>query len=323
MVVGASPIVTAVIPTRNRADLVTRAIRSALAQSYVGVEVVVVVDGRDDRTVASVTQINDERLRCVVIGESVGGAEARNIGVRNARGEWIAFLDDDDEWMPDKIEKQLKAAGELSAPETQIVCSQVIARTTEGDMLLPEKAPAKPYSEYLLVRSRLTFGEGLMQTSTLMAKREHLLRIPFTKGLRKHQDWDWLLRCAEEQEMEVVFVPEPLAIWYVDDARARVSQENAWQISLEWIRSLRTSVTKKAYASFLATYVSPQAAVDGSWKTCALLFNEMFRIGEPRLRDLLVFAGAWFFPVKLRLKLRSFLREREASRTAREVLQTP
>jgi glycosyltransferase involved in cell wall biosynthesis len=316
------PLVTAVIPTRNRPELVTRAIHSALAQTYSRVEVVVVVDGNDPATMAALAQLNNERVRCVLLSESVGGSEARNIGVRKGRGEWIAFLDDDDTWMPEKIEKQVRAAGERAERGAQIVCSQVIARTAEGDMVLPEKAPRKPYSEYLLVRSRLTFGEGLMQTSTLLARREHLLRMPFSKGLRKHQDWDWILRCAEEQGLQVIFVPEPLAVWYVDDMRARVSQVNAWRSSLEWIRSSRMRVTKRAYASFVATYVAPQAAIEGSWKTCWMLLNEMWRMGNPRLRDIVVFAGAWLFPSKLRQKLRSFLRGREASSTVREIAQT-
>ncbi len=233
------------------------------------------------------------------------------------------ILDDDDEWLPEKIEKQLGAVSKREERQSQIACSQVIARTADVDMLLPENAPSEPYSEYLLVRSRLTFGEGLMQTSTLMAKRQYPSRIPFTKGLRKHQDWDWVLRCAEDREMEVVFVAEPLAIWNVDDARTRVSQQSAWAISLDWIRSSRARVTARAYASFLATYVSPQAAVEGSWKTCWMIFKEMLHLGKPRLRDLVVFAGAWFFPVGIRQKLRGFLRGREASRSARELEATP
>ena len=173
-------------------------------------------------------------------------------------GSRSAFLDDDDEWLPEKIEKQLGAVSKREERQSQIACSQVIARTADGDMLLPEGAPSEPSSEYLLVRSRLTFGEGLMQTSTLMAKRQYLLRIPFTKGLRKHQDWDWVLRCAEDQEMEVVFVAEPLAMWNVDDARTRVSQQSAWAISLDWIRSSRARVTAELMRHFWRRTLRPK-----------------------------------------------------------------
>ena len=91
-----APLITAVIPTRGRADLVTRAVFSALHQSYPHVEVIVVVDGPDPDTLAALKAVDEQRLRVIALTENVGGSEARNIGVRAARGSWIALLDDDD-----------------------------------------------------------------------------------------------------------------------------------------------------------------------------------------------------------------------------------
>ena len=103
-------LVTAVIPTRNRPELLKRAIVSVRAQTYDQIEIVVVIDGPDDATRAVLSEMCDERLRFIPLQESVGGSDARNIGVQNARSEWIAFLDDDDEWLPSKIEKQMALA---------------------------------------------------------------------------------------------------------------------------------------------------------------------------------------------------------------------
>ncbi|MGB9514059.1 MAG: glycosyltransferase family 2 protein, partial [Candidatus Acidiferrum sp.] len=103
-------LVTAVIPTRNRHQLVTHAVRSALRQTYRNLEVVVVIDGADPKTEESLSRLADSRLRVIALPESSGPAAARNIGVAAARGEWIAFLDDDDQWLPEKIELQMAIA---------------------------------------------------------------------------------------------------------------------------------------------------------------------------------------------------------------------
>src|SRR4051794_29614638 len=97
-----SPMVSVVIPTRNRPNLVIRAVQSALAQSLTDIEVVVVVDGPDAATIRALSAISDSHLRVICIANSVGGAEARNIGIRESRGEFIALLDDDDVWCPEK-----------------------------------------------------------------------------------------------------------------------------------------------------------------------------------------------------------------------------
>ena len=110
-------IVSAVIPTRGRPELLQRAVRSALAQTLREIEVVVVIDGEDPVTsLALESGSQDGRLRVIALAVSVGGSDARNRGVDAARGEWIAFLDDDDEWLPGKLQAQLDAVKASTAP---------------------------------------------------------------------------------------------------------------------------------------------------------------------------------------------------------------
>src|SRR6267154_2040853 len=98
-----TPDVTVVIPTLNRPDLVTRAVRSALAQTVDTIEVLVVVDGPDDATRTTLASIPDARLRVVALPERGGAPNARNVGVSEARASWTALLDDDDEWLANKL----------------------------------------------------------------------------------------------------------------------------------------------------------------------------------------------------------------------------
>src|SRR4051794_6615715 len=106
-------VVSVVIPTRNRPELVCRAVRSALGQNFPHIEVIVVIDGPDIATSSALAEIDDHRLRAISLKESVGGSATRNIGAQNARGDWIALLDDDDEWFTEKIEVQMDAVAHL------------------------------------------------------------------------------------------------------------------------------------------------------------------------------------------------------------------
>src|SRR6185436_11387163 len=102
------PLVSVVIPTRDRPHLVSAAIRSALAQSLREIEVIVVIDGPDARTEESIRLIEDDRLGTTTLPRPSGAPSARNAGVAAARGRWVAFLDDDDEWLPEKLARQLE-----------------------------------------------------------------------------------------------------------------------------------------------------------------------------------------------------------------------
>ena len=127
------PKVSAVIPSRNRPQLVRRAVQTVLSQTYTDLkEAVVVIDGPDDTTVKVLEQMNDPRLRVIELGESVGASEARNIGAMQAHGKWIALLDDDDEWLPSKIERQLEAAEAVASPLVLVACGFILKDGNHG-----------------------------------------------------------------------------------------------------------------------------------------------------------------------------------------------
>jgi len=295
--------VSAVIPSHKRPALLERAVKSALAQTLPPLEVVVVLDGADSESEARLKAIGDGRIRVVSLSESRGGSEARNIGCRAAKGEWIALLDDDDEWFPVKLEKQLPFAT-ASRHKYPIVASALLARTPSGESCWPRKPPRHPLSEYLFVRSSLFQGEGILQTSTLVTKRELLLEVPFTVGLRRHQDWDWILRAERTPGVGIEFVPEPLAVWNIDAPSSALKQYD-WRFSLEWMRNNRNLLTPRAYAGLSAVTLSAQAAWQGDWKAFLPLLRETITGGKPRLMDLALFFAMWFVPRRVRHSMRS------------------
>lgn len=300
------PLVTAVIPTRNRPQLVTRAVRSALLQTYQRMEVVVVIDGPDTVTDSALASIQDERLRVIRLPQRVGGSDARNIGVQVARGEWIGLLDDDDEWLGHKIELQMRRAS-CSRYAFPIVSSRIIARTPQANYVWPRRLPysAEPVAEYLFCRRSLFQGEGLIHTTTILTKRALLQMVPFRHELRKHQDWDWVIRACKTAGAGIELCAESLAMCHCDQARPGISNSDDWEHSLAWIRNSRHDVTRRAYAAFVLVIVAAQAARASSATQYMALFSEAVKSGKPGMLEIALFAGMRLIPVTARRRLRA------------------
>ena len=107
----APPVVSVVVPTKRRADLLAKCVSSILAQTTSDIEVIVVVDGPDPATIDFLSKLDDDRLSYIIHPESRGVSNARNTGIGVATGQWLAFCDDDDLWAPTKLEAQLSALG--------------------------------------------------------------------------------------------------------------------------------------------------------------------------------------------------------------------
>jgi glycosyltransferase involved in cell wall biosynthesis len=185
--------VTVVIPTRDRWRLLARnALRSALAQEAVALEVVVVDDGSRDGTHARLAELAEPRVRVVRHERSLGVAQARNAGIAAARGEWVAFLDDDDLWSPHKLRRQIDAAREAGAG---FAYAGVVSVTEDGAVNYPFVLPdPDALLDDLLERSSLPAG-----CSNVIARTDLVRRLAgFDERLFQLADWDLWIRLAHE-----------------------------------------------------------------------------------------------------------------------------
>jgi len=280
---------------------VRRAILSALNQSFADIEVIVVIDGPDPVSSKLLAEIEDLRLLIVELEESVGGAEARNLGGRRARGQWIALLDDDDEWLPEKIATQLAAAEQSGKRRTLVTSKYLERRTGKVDMIRPRRLPRKNerISDYMF--DYLCY----FQTSTFFCERKLFLDRPFRSDLKSFQDIDWFLHLNSDPTVNLIIVPEPLSIYYAPEVRAGITRNLGWEARLKWGKDNRSLMSRRAYSRFIVGSCVGRAVQDGcSLSVFRQLFYEFAVVGSPTPRLLAIFLGMCVVNTKLRRLIR-------------------
>jgi glycosyltransferase involved in cell wall biosynthesis len=293
------PLVSVVIPTRERPELVIRAVRSALSQTYQNLEIIVVIDGPDPATLAALEELRNPCVRIIALSENVGGSEARNIGAREARGEWIALLDDDDEWLPEKTSLQMALLGK-SQYRFPIGACRMIGRRKDGDSIIPSRTPrmGEPLSEYLICRKTPVWGEGVIQTSMLVVRKALLEQVPFATGLPRHQDWDWLLRVFEIEGVGCEWVWQPLVIFHMNSAAIRVSNEGEWLSSLDWAVA-NPLLTKRAFTYFVAVIIAPKMKLRRDLSRFLRLLSALRKYGTVNMRAIMFGLAHMLLPTTL------------------------
>ncbi len=195
--------VSVVISTYNRARMLKRAIQSVLNQTFQDFELIVVDNASTDHTKEVVQSFSEERLHYLCHEQNRGGSAARNTGIKYAQGPYIAFLDDDDEWFPQKLEKQLKKMEAAQSAGLIYVGSEVFNEKKQKieQVYLPQYRGQ--------VYERVLLSTIFSSVSNVLVRRECFQKVGlFDEELSSCQDWEMWLRIAREYEFD--FVPEVL-----------------------------------------------------------------------------------------------------------------
>jgi hypothetical protein len=198
--------------------------------------------------------LEDSRLQLIVNLRSLTAAGARNIGA--GRRQAIAFLDDDDEWLPNKLERQVAFVRET----TLVSClSRVVTRL--ATYVGPGKVygDSLPLDEYLSDRRSLFIGSSFIQTSSYLLPRRLFDEIRFNVD-SPHDDWEFILRLSKETGARIGTVPEVLVTLYFEEERSSLSSTGTWSASLRSIDSMRPIITPRAYSGFCLGVVGSRAA---------------------------------------------------------------
>ncbi len=257
-------LVSVIIPTYNRAKLVGAAVESVLAQDYRDVEVLVINDGSTDETasVMAKTYGSNPKVRCIPKANG-GVSSARNLGLRESRGEFIAFLDADDVWLPGKLILQLECLRRF--PEAGMVWTDMAA-VDGGGRILHERYLHKMYSAYKYYpTSRELFAHGLRETriggveafcgdifspmalgnlvhtSTVLLRRERVNKVGlFNEGYETGEDYPYHLKTCKEGP--VAYADAVTVRYTIGLADALTASDKLIKISLSFLSTLEQTL---------------------------------------------------------------------------------
>lgn len=206
-------LVSVVVPTYNRAHLIERCLHSILNQTYSDLEIIVVDDCSTDNTQEIVNAISDSRIKYYRLEHNSGACAARNFGIDKSQGEYIAFQDSDDVWMPKKVELQIKEL--LSKKSNICVCGMKTIDTVTNESFYNPKSYCISYND-LLIGNQIS-------TQMLVCHKSVFKRFRFDTHLPRFQDWDLVLSICKEYE--ITYVKDILVIQYIQSDSITKSSE--------------------------------------------------------------------------------------------------
>lgn len=198
------PTISVVIPTRNRSSRLVRAINDVHQQSLQALDIIVIDDASTDDTAAVLADLTSPSLQVIRNGQRLGAAQSRNLGIAAARGEFLAFLDDDDRWHPDKLAVQAFALSQAAPSVALVCCAYDIVSDITGRLVRTWQPPTRPIDLAYFLRTT-----GFMTTVPLMRRSCIQAVGGFDPDLTGGQDLDLWIRLAGHYSM--ISVPQVLA----------------------------------------------------------------------------------------------------------------
>ncbi len=212
-------IVSVIIPTYSRAQYICRAIDSVINQTYQHIEIIVVDDnGEGSENQLSTYQklkpyITEKKIRYITHKENKNGAAARNTGIKNAIGQYICFLDDDDEFLPSKIQIQIDTLKQLDSTYAGVFCNsihRVVSQKGEFTDKTPNSSQKQTPDVEDVFLCKTRFG-----TSSLMLRKSICIELKgFDESFKRHQDWEFIIRILLKYKLKKVEEEKGLLYYY-------------------------------------------------------------------------------------------------------------
>ncbi|MBD1919981.1 glycosyltransferase family 2 protein [Microcoleus sp. FACHB-831] len=336
-------LISAIIPVYKVEKYIAATVQSVLAQTYKNFELLIIDDGSPDRSIEICQQFTDPRIK-IIHQENRGVSEARNMGIRNARGEFLAFLDADDIWVPEKLEKHI--AHLESNPRLGVSFSRCAFIDEEGNPLgIYQMSKLKEITPLdFLCRSPI--GNG----STAVFRREVLSAIKFQdnlygtvqdfyfdndRELHPSEDVECWVRIAIQTNWEIEGLSEPLTLYRVNSggfSANLLKKLKSWERMIEKIRSYAPELMDKWGNQALAyqlRYLARRAVTlkDGSMAVQlshrALATYWRILVDEPRRTGLTLGASylLWLLPQRLYTQMENVALKMTGDRQKRRIVQ--
>ena len=250
-----TPAVSVVVPTWQRPVLLRDTLESIRAQTLREIEVLVVSDGPSAGNEAVVQALDDPRFVSLSCAHQGRPAPARNVGLARARGEFIAFCDDDDLWEPGKLEAQLKA---MRRHPSAAVCFTGILHMN-GEHVVRRRSPPRWYDRwprlgYLSLPGYYIAPSSVVAPRTIVSAVGGFDEDPLLRG---REDTEWLVRVAFRTRQRFVRVPEPLVRYRLNEARPGIGLRVGKSETMAFLASVRrnSAMSERCFHRFAALHL--------------------------------------------------------------------
>lgn len=294
--------VSAIITTHNRLPLLKKAVISVQNQTYPNIELIVVDDGSTDGTKKYCNSIKNAKYIYIPKTKHKNGSYARNLGLSAATGQYIAFLDDDDAWLPDKISQQVQAI--RKSPNLGLVYTATITEYNHGAYSRKEHVPTDLSGDC----SKKCLTNIIASTSTILFSKQALLEVGgFDENLNYWQDTELLIRIC--QKYHIASIDAPLTIYRVipNDQNRRSNNTNGYQETIQYINHKHRKIISKLSKTekhqrdlFLANDLANRYANGRNKKACKKQLYKIYKL-QPTAKNYIKYLMNYTPTVKLRI----------------------
>jgi len=225
--------ISVIIPTYNRANLIRRSINSILKQTYQNLEVIVVDDGSTDNTPLEIKRIQDNRIKYIKLIENKGGSNARNIGIKKARGKYISFQDSDDLYYPNKLEKQIQNI--IIKKSNLDFCKIKVIYNSSLSLFYPNKRQEKSILKGKIFDELVSKG-NFISTQAILVQKNFMRKFFFDTNMPRLQDYEVILRMIPK--VKISYTPNVL----VD---LQMQKDSVTQSKVKLKKAISILLTKK------------------------------------------------------------------------------
>ena len=263
-----SPIFSVIIPTYNRESVIERAVQSVFSQTLNDFEIIIVDDGSVDETRSILSAITDKRVRSI-FQENGGAPKARNKGIDEARGRYAAFLDSDDEFLPDHLANALPV---LEQGTKYCTYTQIITDRGNGVTFLK---PPRALREDEDIADYYLCDRGFVPTSTLIVPAKLAREVKYDERMTAGNDVEFSIRLVRAGA-KLVMLDSPGAVWHDTGVPDRLSSRDNLEERLAWLEQIRPDISDRAYYGELGWEVAKKYSDRGrKWKAMGLFFQAL------------------------------------------------
>ena len=197
--------ISVIMPTYNRANVIGRAIDSVLNQTYRDIELIIIDDGSTDNTMSVVSAYKDKRIRYFYYADNRGQSHARNFGLDVAVGEYVAFLDSDNEWSEDHLQGRIGLLKDVINPVISYSRIHMVA-DDHADYLFPEGLTDTEADDRKALIHKMCISNQI-DTNGVIISRDCMEEFRFDEDMDALEDWDVFLRIIRDTEVSIIFDP--------------------------------------------------------------------------------------------------------------------